>query len=292
MARQRYDCIIVGGGSAGSVLANCLTEDPGTTPVLVLKPGQFGLADRSVHPYAGRPDIPDRQPLLRLDVRVRARAVHARPSRLSRPRQGAGRFLSSINGQIFQRGNPLDFERWGGRPGHGGLELRALPAVLQADGDLPLPQATQTIRGAATTGRWCWSADRRRVRCSRPSSRRQSRRATRARTTSTAIARRVRAVRPEHPQGPPLVRRSRLHIHPIMGKRRNLTVRTSTLRHPRACCTARRATGVEIERQGGGRGDHRCRRGDPRGWVDQLAAVPDAVGRGPGRRPRARSGSR
>ena len=24
---------------------------------------------------------------------------------------------SSINGMIFQRGNPLDYERWGGRPG-------------------------------------------------------------------------------------------------------------------------------------------------------------------------------
>ena len=44
---------------------------------------------------------------------------------------------SSINGMIFQRGNPMDFERWAGRQGHGVLGLRALPALLQADGDLP-----------------------------------------------------------------------------------------------------------------------------------------------------------
>ena len=40
---------------------------------------------------------------------------------------------SSINGMIFQRGNPLDYERWGLR----GVGLRALPPVLQAHGDVP-----------------------------------------------------------------------------------------------------------------------------------------------------------
>ena len=57
---------------------------------------------------------------------------------------------SSINGMIFQRGNPLDFERWGGRAGPGALGLRALPAVLQADGDVPGAAPTS---GAAATGR-------------------------------------------------------------------------------------------------------------------------------------------
>ena len=44
---------------------------------------------------------------------------------------------SSINGMIFQRGNPLDFERWGADPGLRAVGLRALPALLQAHGDLP-----------------------------------------------------------------------------------------------------------------------------------------------------------
>ena len=42
---------------------------------------------------------------------------------------------SSINGMIFQRGNPLDYERWAADPGMEHVGLRALPAVLQADGE-------------------------------------------------------------------------------------------------------------------------------------------------------------
>ena len=44
---------------------------------------------------------------------------------------------SSINGMIFQRGNPLDYERWAADQGMEDWDYAALPALLQADGDLP-----------------------------------------------------------------------------------------------------------------------------------------------------------
>jgi choline dehydrogenase len=112
---ERYDLVIVGGGSAGSVLANRLSADPGTR-VLVLE--------------AGRPDYP-------WDVFIHMPAALTFPigSRFydwrytSEPEpflhnrriyHARGKVLggsSSINGMIFQRGNPLDYQRWAAQPG-------------------------------------------------------------------------------------------------------------------------------------------------------------------------------
>jgi choline dehydrogenase len=114
MPAESYDFVIVGGGSAGSALANRLSSDPSNS-VLVLE--------------AGRPDYP-------WDVYIHMPAALTFPigSRFydwkyeSEPEpfmhgrrifHARGKVLggsSSINGMIFQRGNPLDYERWGKDP--------------------------------------------------------------------------------------------------------------------------------------------------------------------------------
>jgi choline dehydrogenase len=112
---RSLDFVIVGGGSAGSVLANRLTADP-VNRVLVLEAGRPDyLWDVFIHMPAAltypigwswydwkyesepEPDMGGR------------RIYHARGKVLG----GS----SSINGMIFQRGNPLDYERWAADPG-------------------------------------------------------------------------------------------------------------------------------------------------------------------------------
>jgi len=110
-----WDFVIVGGGSAGCALANRLSADPATS-VLVLEAGH---SDYKIDPFIHMPaalPIPigsrfydwryESEPELFMNGR---KVFHARGKLLG----GS----SSINGMIFQRGNPLDYERWAADPG-------------------------------------------------------------------------------------------------------------------------------------------------------------------------------
>jgi choline dehydrogenase len=111
----RWDFVIVGGGSAGLVLANRLSADPATR-VLVLEAGRPDWAwDVFIHmPSALTFPIGSRLYDWKYESEPEPfmggrRIYHARGKVLG----GS----SSINGMIFQRGNPLDYERWAADPG-------------------------------------------------------------------------------------------------------------------------------------------------------------------------------
>ncbi|MGX5207627.1 choline dehydrogenase [Streptomyces violaceus] len=115
MAHLQYDFVIVGGGSAGSALANRLSTDPGNR-VLVLEAG------RPDHPW----DVFIHMPAA-LTYPIGSRFYDWKYESEPEPHMGGRRVYhargkvlggsSSINGMIFQRGNPMDYERWAADPG-------------------------------------------------------------------------------------------------------------------------------------------------------------------------------
>ena len=112
---SEYDYLIVGGGSAGSALGNRLSANP-ENRVLVLEAGKPDYKwDVFIHmPAALAFPIGNKhydwmyesEPEPHMNHR---RIYHARGKVLG----GS----SSINGMIWQRGNPMDFQRWSKDPG-------------------------------------------------------------------------------------------------------------------------------------------------------------------------------
>lgn len=142
--KKNYDYIVVGGGSAGSVLGNRLSEDP-NNQVLVLEAGRTdSIWDVFIHmPAALTFPIGSRfydwryetEPEPHMNNR---RVYHGRGKVLG----GSG----SINGMIFQRGNPMDYERWGKEPGLENWDFaHCLPYFKKTEN--ALDQTDNTFRG-------------------------------------------------------------------------------------------------------------------------------------------------
>lgn len=138
---ETFDYVIVGAGSAGSVLANRLTEDPSVT-VCVLEAGP-----------------PDRSPFIHVpagfiytikDPKVNW-LYETEPTEWTAGRaiqQPRGKTLggsSSINGHIYTRGNRMDYDGWAQRGNQGWGYADVLPYFRRSEGRVG--EGDDTFRG-------------------------------------------------------------------------------------------------------------------------------------------------
>ncbi len=166
---ETFDYIIVGAGSAGCVLANRLSEDPKTT-VLVLEAGPSDW-----HPYI---HIPAGFIKTFYDKRVNwlyemEASEWTGGRKILAPRGKTLGGSSSINGNVFNRGQRMDFDTWAQQGNRGWGYADCLPYFKRIerrigedndnlrgrDGDLPVtdidwthPLTEAFIEGAAELG--------------------------------------------------------------------------------------------------------------------------------------------
>jgi choline dehydrogenase len=126
---EEFDYVIIGAGSAGCVLADRLSED-GRHRVLVL---EYGGSDRSI--YIQMPtalSIPMNMPRYNWGFQSEPEPQLG-GRRIATPRGKVLGGSSSINGMVYVRGNPMDFERWRDEGAAGWSYSEVLPYFRRAE---------------------------------------------------------------------------------------------------------------------------------------------------------------
>jgi choline dehydrogenase len=129
LAEQQFDYVIVGAGSAGCVLADRLSAD-GRDRVLLI---EYGGGDGSI--YIQMPSalsIPMNMPKYNWFYHTEPEP-HLDGRSLHTPRGKVLGGSSSINGLVYIRGNPQDFERWAKEGAHGWAYRDVLPYFKRAE---------------------------------------------------------------------------------------------------------------------------------------------------------------
>jgi choline dehydrogenase-like flavoprotein len=142
-AADSFDYVIVGAGTAGCVLAGRLAEDPAVRVCLIEAGGN------DAHPFIRTPAlvaaaIANRRFNWRFETVPQAQL---KGRRIPQPRGRVVGGSGSINGMVYSRGNPRDYEDWVAAGASGWSYAEVLPYFLRSENNQDLPVSRYHAHG-------------------------------------------------------------------------------------------------------------------------------------------------
>ncbi len=143
MADAQFDYVIVGAGTAGCALAGRLAEDPDVRVCLL----EAGGSD--AHPFVRTPALVgagDRQPRVNWRFETVPQA-HLNGRRIPQPRGKVVGGSGSINGMVYSRGHPRDYDDWAAAGATGWSFAEVLPYFTRSENNEDYPPSVYHGRG-------------------------------------------------------------------------------------------------------------------------------------------------
>lgn len=145
-----FDYVIVGAGTAGCALAGRLAEDPNVRICVI----EAGGSDR--HPFISTPAlvaaaIGTRRLNWRFETVPQA---HLNGRRIPQPRGRVVGGSGSINGMVYSRGNPRDYDDWAAAGAVGWSYAAVLPYFLRTENNQDLPASPYHGHGGPMNVMW------------------------------------------------------------------------------------------------------------------------------------------